>query len=90
MAKWIMKCIEFKRIREIINDENPDLKEIVKGFINICSKYEKRKWDFADDFADMKEELEALNNDNLDDEEVDYYLGKFYDLCDVARIFLDL
>lgn len=90
MARWDYTCREFKAVRDILESDTPDTMEIIRKLIEICAKYEEKKWDFADDYAELREELEAVADDDLDDDEVNYYLDEFYDLCDSAKVFLDI
>lgn len=92
------------QLRELINESNSDYSDCVKILekaVEIC-KYiktifsEKDKDIWEDSFDDMieriKDSLEyeiSEDNDEEDNENVvNYYLGDFYDLCDVANIWL--
>ena len=90
MARWLKTCTEFAKVRVSIESEN--LSEIIKGLIEICDKYAKENWDFADDYARLSEELSETIDDEKDysDDEVDYWLSEFYDLCDNARVWLEV
>lgn len=90
MKKWLKTCREFKNIREMINNDEPNCAEILRELIKICEKYGSQDWDFADDFMRLKEDIECIVDDDEDlEENVDYYLDEFYDLCDNARVWLD-
>lgn len=88
MKPWVMTCTEFKGVRKAIEDENSTL--IISQLIAICDKYAKKKWDFAEDYERMAEDLREVDAEELDDEDVDFYLHDFYDLCDSARVWLDI
>ena len=86
--RWTKKCEEWKEVRQMI--EEGDTSGIMKSMLEICKKYAEQKWDFADDFERMVEDLEVVVDDDIDDEEVDYYLDDFYDLCDYAGVWLEV
>ena len=89
MARWNKTCKEFTSVREAINNE--DGAGIMNGILAICMKYAKQKWEFADYFDELAYELEVAIEDNeYDSEDIDYYLSEFYDLCDSARVWLAL
>lgn len=85
---WNKTCKEFKTVRKAIDAEKTEL--IIKQLIAICEKYAKMKWDFSEDYESLAEDLSELSIEELETEDVDYWLGEFYDLCDNARVFLDL
>lgn len=85
MARWLKKCTSFVEVRKAVDD--CDLEKIQKLLVAICDAYAKENWDFADDFASFKEEIEEAD---VEDEEIDYCLSNFYDLCDNARVWLDI
>lgn len=85
---WVMKCTEFKGVRKAIDDGN--IKLIIPQLIAICEKYAKKEWDFAEDYERMSEDLREVDAEELDEEDVDFYLHDFYDLCDSARVWLDI
>lgn len=83
MARWDKVCTEFIEVRKAIDNE--DSKAVLDGLKEICEKYSNEDWDFAQDFQDLNDDL-----DNADEDEVDYWLDEFYDLCDNARVWLEL
>ena len=85
---WVMTCTEFKGVRKAIEDGN--IKLIIPQLITICEKYAKKEWDFAENYEEMAEELREVDVDELEDDDVDFYLHDFYDLCDSARVWLDI
>ena len=90
MAKWNTTCIEFKQVRELIENDG-DNNEILSLLAKICRKLTTVDEDFEYDFEDLADEIEiGIDDSDLDDEVVDYYLDEFYDLCDAARIWLGL
>lgn len=88
MARWTKRCIEFTKVREYINAEENE--KILPALLDICKKYAKENWDFADDFDSLAEDIEVVVDDDLDDDDIDFYLCDFYDLCDAARVWLEL
>ena len=87
MSKWQKICKEFAAVRKTI-DDNGDLNLIKQQLISICDKYAKQNWDFAEDYAELAEELTDADIDT--DDEMDYYLSEFYNLCDNARVWLEV
>lgn len=93
MARWERTCEEFSAVRELIWEA--DSVGIMKSLLNICQKYSKNKnYDFAYDFEMLGDEIEEelLDEENVKEDKdiADYYLSEFYDLCDAARIWLEL
>lgn len=90
MAKWIKRCDEFAKVRELINEE--DYNGILKELASICDKYANEDWDFSEDFANLKEDdIDLWVDDNeVDEDTINWILGEFYDLCDAARVWLEL
>lgn len=86
MAIWLKKCTTFKEVRNAINEGN--LEEIHKLLLIICDTYAKEKWEFAEDFERLRDDIEPI--DTEDEEEIDYCLHEFYDLCDNARVWLEV
>lgn len=83
MARWDKVCTEFIEVRNAIYNE--DGKAVLDGLKEICEKYSNEDWDFAQDFQDLGDDLH-----DADEDEVDYWLDEFYDLCDNARVWLEL
>lgn len=88
MARWIKKCNEFTKVRELIDAE--ETTKILPALLDICKKYANEEWDFADDFDRLAEDLEFIGDDELDEDDIDFYLSEFYDLCDSARVWLEI
>ena len=90
MANWRKTCTEFKEVRRLI--DVGDSKGIMDTLVSICEKYSKQKWNYAEDFEYLCDEIKCAIEDGEyeDDDSVDYYLREFYDLCDTARVWLDL
>ena len=86
--KWEKTCEEFKAVRTAIDEE--DYVSIITQLIAICDKYAEMEWDFADAFAELSEDISNIDVDEADSEDIDYALSEFYDLCDNARVFLDI
>lgn len=83
MARWDKVCTEFIEVRNAIYNE--DGKAVLDGLKEICEKYSNEDWDFAQAFQDLGDDLY-----DADEDEVDYWLDEFYDLCDNARVWLEL
>ena len=89
MARWDKRCVEFAKVREYIEAGEND--KILPALLDICKKYaEDEDWDFADDFDRLAEDIEVVADDALDDDDIDFYLNDFYDLCDAASVWLEL
>lgn len=82
--------MEFKAVREEIEADEPNYELIVAQLKAICDKYARLKWDFAENYEELKEELEELDVDEMDDDSLNWYLDEFYDLCDSARVWLEI
>ena len=92
------------QLRELINESNSDYSDCVKILekaVEICEYIktilsEKDKDIWVDSFDDMIRDIQdatdyeiSEDNDTEENEDiVNYYLGDFYDLCDVANIWL--
>lgn len=87
MARWDKRCTEFTKVRKYINAEEND--KILPALLDICKKYAEEDWDFADDFDRLAEDIEVVADDDLDDDDIDFFLDDFYDLCDAARVWLE-
>ena len=104
MKKWKYEVKGLSvQLRELINESNSDYSDCVKILektVEICEYIktilsEKDKDIWEDSFDDMIDNIkECLNyelneDDDSDNEDiVNYYLRDFYDLCDVANIWL--
>lgn len=83
MARWNKTC-NFTKVRDAIDEGNR--KDIISGIISICERYAKEDWEFADDFEELKDDVEV--SDIEDDEDMNYWLDEFYNLCDSAKVWL--
>lgn len=89
MTTWTKTCKEFKTAREAI--KNKDNKTLFTQLIAICDKYAKQDWEFADDYAELADDLRNLEDvENVTQDEVNFWLTDFYNLCDRARVWLEL
>ena len=104
MKKWKYEVKSLSvQLRELINESNSDYSncvEILEKTVEICEYIktilsEKDKDIWEDSFDDMIDNIKEylnyeLNEDDDSDNEdiVNYYLGDFYDLCDVVNIWL--
>ena len=89
--RWNKTCKEFAKIRDYIDEEKSD--EIIKGLLNICEKYANEDWDYAEDFERLKDDIDEDVDETIEDvdsETVDYWLSEFYDLCDAAKVWLEV
>lgn len=86
MTRWIKKCMEFEGVRQAIDDGNNPL--ILRQLIAICDKYAKQNWDFAEDYEKLRDDISEMDIEEADDDEINFTLDEFYDLCDNARVWL--
>lgn len=92
---WKFRCKEFKVVREEMDKDSPDSLKIMKAIQGICEKYAKAKWDYADDFKELgkgvRTDIEGdEDGDLVNGESADYWLNELYDLCDNARVWLEV
>lgn len=101
MARWNIICYSFKRVREMIEDciDVNDCMQIMYELEGCCDELtpdNEIDWDFYDAFRDLKseihDEIEMMEDDDYEScgRTVDYYLNEFYDLCDNARVWLEI
>ena len=88
MKRWEKTCNEFKLVRKAIDEE--DFVSILTQLVAICDKYANEEWEFAEDYTRLSEDISDIDIDNADSDDVDYALHEFYDLCDSARVWLDI
>lgn len=106
MANWKYKLeFEGKALRELINKEETmeNIVAIYKQLINCLKTWKKRlvesdKEDLEYGIEEMIEDLQCacpdIEDDDLDYEEeqenLNYYLRDFYDMCDNARVWVGI
>ena len=102
MGKWFKKCDAFMYVRDLIDEtvETPRQCMKILNVLEICcdelTPNEAEDWEFYEDFRDMKfeihETIEELDEDDYGNCKfiVNNLLTDFYDLCDVARVWLPL
>ncbi len=100
MSRWNKTCKSFKKVREMIMDDEKTTElcmKIMHTMESCCDELtpdDETNWDFYDDFRDLKweihEEIECMDETDYESCErtVDYYLGELYDLCDSAGVWL--
>ena len=86
--QWTKKCKEFIEVREAISEGRTQ--DIIEMLIKICDKYGKQKWLYAEAFATLSEEIQEDVDGDADEDTVDFWLNEFYDLCDAAKVWLEL
>jgi len=85
--KWQKTCEKFKSVRKAIEED--DYVSIITQLIAICDEYAKEDWDFAEDYERLSEDISDIDIDDASEDDVNYALDEFYDLCDNARVWLD-
>jgi hypothetical protein len=85
MAKWNYTLRFGKQLREAIKDENIEMvvKCLIACYCELLNKLsdEDREWKGLD-IEDSIEVLTLYAIDPDDEDNVDYYLTEFYDICD--------
>ena len=100
--KWNYICKGFKTVREMINQDIETCKQCMlimselEGCCDEIAPDNKKDWIFSNEFRDLKSEI----HDEIEYmDETDYvscegilnsYLQEFYDLCDSAKVWLDI
>ena len=91
MAKWNYTIISGTALRKAIY--NDDIEETIvclyQCYQELLSKLsdEDKEWKQYD----IEDTIEFLgNSEDLDEDDVNYYLNEFYDLCDDLRAFVAL
>lgn len=100
MKKWEYECKYFAEVRELIHDGDRSPRtclSVMQAIEECCDELtpdDRKEWLWYDAFRDMKteihEEIEYMDNDDYESCEhtANYYLNEFYDLCDVANVWL--
>ena len=93
MAKWKYTLESGIALREAIEAENIEqviyhLSQCYRELLDKLSKEDKewKQWDIEETI----EFLDGLGEEDVDADEVDWYLSEFYDLCDDIRAFVAL
>lgn len=103
MRKWKYTLKNSKELRSVINEENylEVLKELIKAYKQIVeieikddiiktSEEEDTLNDYISDIQDYIDyELMDIENTNQE-EDINYFLDDFYDLCDSLNIWINL
>lgn len=96
MAMWKYTITNGTALREAIEDGSTEetVKCLAKCYKELISKlYKGDKEDFEYDIEDTIYTLDSyeFSSDYEEDEEnIDYYLAEFYDICDSVRAFISL
>lgn len=93
MAKWVYTLTNGKALHNAIHEE--DVQLVVKCLI-ACYKElnsqltdEDKEWR-GYDIEDAIETLTYFDADEAEDDDIDYYLDDFYNLCDDLRAWITL
>lgn len=93
MAKWKYTIHSGKALREAIDEGNSDLvaSRLLQCYRELLNKLsdEDKKWK-GYDIEDTIEILAFYVLDPDDEDDVNYYLEEFYDICDDVRAFVAL
>ena len=102
MAKWNKTCHSFKKVREMLEEgiETPShCMKIMYAMEACCDELAPNSavnWTFYDDFRDLKanihDEVEFMDEDDYAscEQTVNCWLDELYDLCDSARVWLEM
>ncbi len=93
MARWKYTLNSGSSLREAIDSE--DVEQVVKCLL-LC--YEEllnqlNEWDKEDYEIDIQDSIGVLKGYELcpdDEDDVNYYLEEFYDLCDELRAWIEV
>lgn len=100
--KWKYTCNSFKTVREMIEQDIETPSHCIKIMYKLehcCDEMtpdSKQNWEFYDAFRDLKaeihEEVELMEDTDYEscEQTVNNYLQEFYDLCDSARVWLEI
>lgn len=93
MAKWEYTILKGKALRGAIEsgDEQLVVKALLACYRELYAKLtdEDKEWK-GYDIEDCIEILTYYEHDPDDEDDVDYYLADFYDLCDELRAWITL
>lgn len=99
---WDYTCYRFKEVRELINKEIETPRQcmlIMTELESCCDELtpdKRSEWIYYDEFRDLKsiihEEIELMDEDDYESCErtLNNYLEEFYNICDEARVWLEL
>ena len=99
MAEWRYTLKNGKALREAIEDEDfaAVLDNLAKCCTEIYDKFPDEYWQYDDDIEDISNQMDNLENyEDYDmtyedvEDEINYLLSNFYDLCDGLRIWVEL
>ena len=100
--KWNYTCNRFKHVRELINQDIEICRQCMlimaelEGCCDELTPNGKEDWIFYDNFRDLKseihEEIELMDDTDYESCEntVNSYLQEFYDVCDSAKVWLEI
>lgn len=100
--KWNYTCNRFKNVRELINEEIETPRQcmlIMTELESCCDELtpdNRSEWIYYDEFRDLKsiihEEIELMDEYDYESCErtLNNYLEEFYNICDEARVWLEL
>ena len=93
MANWIYTIHNGKALHEAINNEDIQLvvKCLLRCYKELYSKLSEEDKDWKGfDIEDTIDILTYYNADPDDEDDVDYYLEEFYNICDDLRAWITI
>lgn len=100
--KWDYTCKRFKTVREMLDQDEATCKQcmlIMSELESCCDELasnDRTDWIFYDEFRDLKSEIHD-EIEVMDDTDyisckciLNSYLQEFYDLCDIAKVWLEV
>ena len=90
MAKWKYTLRWGKQLREAIHDEDTEMvvKFLIACYHELLNKLsdEDKDWQY-----DIEDGIACLENyDGDDEEELDYFISEFYDICDAVGAWVSI
>ena len=102
MGKWNKTCHSFAKVRSMLGEGIRTAfhcMQIMSAMESCCDELtpnDAEDWVFYDAFRDLKseihEEIEFMDETDYEscEDMVNYYLNEMYDLCDSARVWLEI
>ena len=93
MAQWNYTLRWGKQLREAIYEEDAEMvvKCLIACYRELLNKLsDEDREDYEYDIEDTIEILTYYEADPDDEDDIDYYLSEFYDICDELRAWIEI